>query len=72
MARNAQLIRVLQLAERLRGRRWSLEQLAQEADVTTRTVRRDLEALSSAGVPVQQARDERFMPGLPVWFIARD
>lgn len=72
MARNNQLIRVLQLADRLRGRRWSIEQLAQEAGVTTRTVRRDLEALSSAGVAVQQASDERFTSGPPVWFIARD
>lgn len=72
MARNTQLIRVLQLAERLRGRRWSIDQLAQEAGVTTRTVRRDLDALSSAGIPVQQATDERFAPASPCWFIARD
>lgn len=50
-ARNAGLIRTLALAKRVRGvpRLSSLEHLAQEFNVCTRTIYRDLEALRDAG-----------------------
>lgn len=55
--RNGALVRVLRMAEFLRGGRRSLAELAKEFDVCTRTVRRDLEALSVAGVPVRNSPD---------------
>jgi predicted DNA-binding transcriptional regulator YafY len=42
------------MIEALRVRRRSLRGLAREHGVTTRTVRRDLEAMSLAGLPVRQ------------------
>lgn len=54
MSRNATLTRVLLLLEMLRGQRQTLEGLASRLRVTTRTIRRDLEALRFAGVPVEK------------------
>ncbi len=55
--RNGALIRVLTLAQRLQSRRWLLDDLAQELGVTTRTIRRDLETLSSVGFRVRNTAD---------------
>ncbi len=65
--RNDALIRVLRLAERLRGSRATLDALADEFKVCTRTVRRDLEALSVAGVPVRSTSDN-YAVGLPTYY----
>lgn len=50
--RNASLVRVLALMQRLTRARASLQNLAQEFGVTERTIRRDIDALSLAGVPI--------------------
>lgn len=52
--RNSALVRVLKIMRTLDGRhiRPSLDGLASEHHVSTRTIRRDLEALAAAGVPV--------------------
>lgn len=55
--RNDSLVRVLTMMHYLKGGRQTLEQLAEEFHVSTRTVRRDLEALSVAGVPVRHSGD---------------
>lgn len=54
--RNGQLERVLRLVRCLQRGRRTLESLARELNVTTRTVRRDLEVLSVAGFPVRHVR----------------
>lgn len=51
--RNAQLIRQLRLLTLLTTGRYQLDRLAFVLGVTTRTIRRDLEALESALVPVR-------------------
>ncbi len=38
--------------------RWTLDSLARESGVTTRTVRRDLEVLSAAGFPIHTVRED--------------
>lgn len=70
-ARNVSLIRVLTMMHYLRGGRQTLEQLAEEFKVSTRTVRRDLEALSVAGVPVRYSGDtgERLAG---YWWVVRE
>jgi predicted DNA-binding transcriptional regulator YafY len=55
--RNGQLVRVLALMQRLRSGRHTLASLACEFRVHQRTIRRDLEALSVAGVPVRHSAD---------------
>lgn len=50
-------MRVLKIAERLAVQRATLAQLAQEFDVCERTIRRDLEALSVAGIQVRNTAD---------------
>lgn len=55
--RNRSLVRVLQMIGYLRGGRRTLADLAIEFRVCRRTVRRDLEALSLAGVPVRHSND---------------
>lgn len=54
--RNKQLIRVLRLLACLESGRWSLAGLSQELRVSTRTIRRDLEAIIAAHIAI---RDER-------------
>jgi predicted DNA-binding transcriptional regulator YafY len=51
------LVRVLSELRRLERARYGLtfDELAAEAQVTTRTVRRDLVALEAAGVPILEA-----------------
>jgi len=56
--RNAALVRVLRIAERLRGGSCSLEELARDFGVSMRTVRRDLDALDAAGQPVRHNNAE--------------
>lgn len=58
MSRSAQLARTYHLIALLRA--WggaTLERLATETGVTTRTIRRDLDALQVAGLPITDARD---------------
>jgi predicted DNA-binding transcriptional regulator YafY len=51
--RQASLVRALSLLRTLEGgRRWTLFDLAEQFGVHHRTIRRDLEALESAGVPL--------------------
>lgn len=54
LGRNATLIRTLRLARRLHGvhRSPRLAVLADELNVTTRTIRRDIDALEVAGWPL--------------------
>jgi|tagenome__1003787_1003787.scaffolds.fasta_scaffold15891405_2 predicted DNA-binding transcriptional regulator YafY len=56
MARNRQIIRqliLLQLLDCRNGR--TIDELAAESSVTTRTIRRDLAALEEAGIPLIDA-----------------
>lgn len=51
--RNEQLVRVLRLVSELLDRNGlDLYELAERHETTTRTIRRDLEALESVGVPL--------------------
>lgn len=63
--RNDTLIRVLRMIEALRVRRLSLRELAREHQVTTRTVRRDLEAISAAGLPLRKHENGVILGGAP-------
>jgi predicted DNA-binding transcriptional regulator YafY len=59
MARNRQLVRelvVLQLLDSQCGR--TLNELAAKTGVTTRTIRRDIEAIEQAGIPLVDHRSE--------------
>ncbi len=62
MPRNRQLVRDLQLVLMLERARigLTLDQLAAEYGVTTRTIRRDLEAIEEAGVPLVQDEGKRW------------
>jgi predicted DNA-binding transcriptional regulator YafY len=59
--RSAPVIRIIQELLRLERARVgvTLDELADESGVTTRTIRRDLEALQAAGVPLVDDTDER-------------
>lgn len=50
--RNTHVVRVLTVLAFLRARKMSIGQLARELAVSTRTIRRDLEALEMAYVPI--------------------
>ncbi|MGE0450963.1 MAG: helix-turn-helix transcriptional regulator [Vicinamibacterales bacterium] len=59
MPRNAEVIRqwtILREIERARGSGVTIDHLASLCDVTTRTIRRDLQALEEAGFPVYDDR----------------
>lgn len=59
MSRAQQLKRSYQLIALLRA--WggvTLERLAGETGVTTRTIRRDLDALQAAGLPITDTRND--------------
>lgn len=60
MPRNLTLVRVLGELRQLQASRRgaTLRELAAEAGVTDRTVRRDLEALQAAGVPLVDDTDD--------------
>jgi predicted DNA-binding transcriptional regulator YafY len=66
MARNKQLVRCLQLQRALRRAFRTLDSLAQEFGVTTRTIRRDLDALEEAHEPVLKTAD---INGQSIWHI---
>lgn len=56
--RNKSLVRVLKIQWRLEQRgRYTLGELAREFGVCERTIRRDLEALEAAGVPISHDTD---------------
>jgi predicted DNA-binding transcriptional regulator YafY len=69
--RNDTLVRVLTLVERLRVSRCSIDDLAREFHVSTRTVRRDLAALQRAGVPLHQNNAANQGAG-GLWWITRE
>src|SRR5206468_10695092 len=57
--RNAEVIRqwtILREIERARGAGVTIDELASHCDVTTRTIRRDLQALEEAGFPLYDDR----------------
>src|SRR5207244_4487745 len=59
MPRNAEVIRqwtILREVERARGGGVTIDELASLCDVTTRTIRRDLQALEEAGFPLYDDR----------------
>ena len=59
MPRNAEVIRqwtILREIERSRGAGVTIDELAAQCEVTTRTIRRDLQALEEAGFPVYDDR----------------
>lgn len=58
--RNETLTRVLAALRELEEARpgLTLDELAEHGGVTTRTIRRDLEALEAAGVPIIDEQDE--------------
>jgi len=62
MPRNRRLIRDLTLLRMLERSRigLTLDEMASETGVTTRTIRRDLEALEEAGVPLVRADGRRW------------
>ena len=65
--RNRQLVRAFALIRLLHRGRYTVAALAQPLGVTTRTVRRDLEALIDAGVPVSRDGEDA-----AVYWIDRD
>ena len=69
--RNSSLVRVLCLIESLKHKRATLQSLADEFNVSTRTIRRDLEALSLAGVPVRTTADAYANGINGFWWIER-
>src|SRR5215217_3871835 len=52
MGRNRELIRQWTMLQHLAARRTTIPALTQELKVTSRTIRRDLEALQAAGFPI--------------------
>src|SRR3954465_8993152 len=67
MPRNAEVIRqwsVLREIERSRGAGVTIDELASQCGVTTRTIRRDLQALEEAGFPLydDKPRDDGKTP----------
>jgi len=54
VARNAEMIRQWQILQAIESARWgkTIQELADDHGVTTRTVRRDLDALNQAGFPI--------------------
>ena len=67
--RQQALRRCLRLMDRLANRRATLQQLAEEYAVTTRTIRRDLDVLEAVGIRVRSRVDEGQMAG--VWWVER-
>ena len=62
--RNAEVIRQWKILKRIEAGRYTTAQdLAEEHDVTERTIRRDIEALQEAGFPLYDERSE----GRKVW-----
>jgi predicted DNA-binding transcriptional regulator YafY len=66
------VIRALAMIQLLSGgRRRSLDELAEHFHITTRTVRRDLEVLSVAGVPVRSTKDTPANGCTTYWWVER-
>ena len=53
------VVRQWQVLRSLEERRQTLDELANELNVVTRTIRRDLEALEAAGFPILSERSEQ-------------
>lgn len=70
-ARLRTLTRCLRMIERLKVHRASLDQLATEGGVSTRTIRRDLEAVSAAGVPLRNTADAAANGFNGFWWVER-
>ena len=56
MSRGDTLTRSLKMQRALGRRRWTLKELATEFDVTTRTIRRDLDVLKRAGIQIKSSQ----------------
>ena len=71
MPRNTEVIRqwtILREIERARTAGVTIDELAALCDVTTRTIRRDLQALEEAGYPLFDDKDSimyEFIPAIP-------
>lgn len=73
MARSDQLQRTCDLVQALRTYPKTVEQLAGPLGVTSRTVRRDLEFLTTCGLDVQSGRaDHPEPPHTRVWWVSKD
>jgi DNA-binding transcriptional ArsR family regulator len=72
-ARGRALVRVLSALRQLQQTRRgvTLEELAADGGVTTRTVRRDLEVLQEAGIPLLDVVDDEAMVRERRWFALR-
>lgn len=68
--RNRQLVRVLELIACLQRGRMTLDELSRELSVSSRTVRRDIEALEFARLPVQKYGGGRWSDSPVVWWMA--
>jgi predicted DNA-binding transcriptional regulator YafY len=66
--RNKQLVRVLRLMALLQNGRLDLNALSAELSVSTRTIRRDIEAIEAAHLPIQKACGE---DGIARWSITQ-
>lgn len=70
MKRNRQVVRLLRMRDMLAGGRMTLKELAAEFRVTTRTIRRDLEALQEAHVPIHSVHGNNdFDEGESRWWV---
>lgn len=68
MPRNIALKRTLTLWSTLRdGRQWTLNELSEKFGVTTRTVRRDIEALEDVGAAICHDPGTSQIPG--TWWV---
>jgi predicted DNA-binding transcriptional regulator YafY len=66
--RNKQLVRVLRLMALLQHGRLDLNALSAELSVSPRTIRRDLEAIKAADLPIQKVCGE---DGIARWSITQ-
>ena len=67
--RNRQLTRTLKLLVLLNGNGLSLEQIADKLKVTTRTIRRDLDALQEAHIPVRKWLNDSYTRDKSMWSV---
>lgn len=71
--RASQFVRMWKLLVLLRGGPRTLQSLAASVGASHRTVRRDLEALDSVGLPIGKfcaATDEEWLPNMsPLWYV---